>query len=76
MPRWSRAAIAWTGPATSFSRPFLAKRLEAGLITLNCQMVWDPSMPIGGHKQPGWGAEYAIDGIEAYMQTKCVYAQL
>ena len=68
------AATAWTRDIGKAHR--LAKRLEAGMITLNCQMVWDPSMPIGGHKQSGWGAEYAVDGIEAYMQTKCVYAQL
>jgi aldehyde dehydrogenase (NAD+) len=39
-------------------------------------MVWDPALPIGGHKQSGWGAEYGIDGIEAYMTTKSVYTQI
>ena len=46
------------------------------MVTLNCQLVWDHALPIGGHKQSGWGSEYGIDGIEAYMQTKCVYTQL
>jgi acyl-CoA reductase-like NAD-dependent aldehyde dehydrogenase len=68
------AATAWTRDLSRAHR--LAKRLEAGMITLNCQLVWDPALPIGGHKQSGWGSEYGIDGIEAYMQTKCVYAQL
>jgi phenylacetaldehyde dehydrogenase len=68
------AATAWTRDVSRAHR--LAKRLDAGMITLNCQMVWDPALPIGGHKQSGWGYEYGIDGIEAYMKTKSVYTML
>jgi phenylacetaldehyde dehydrogenase len=68
------AATAWTRDIGRAHR--LAKRLDAGMITLNCQMVWDPALPLGGHKQSGWGYEYGIEGIEAYMTTKCVYTQL
>ncbi|HEX7854818.1 MAG TPA: aldehyde dehydrogenase family protein [Sphingobium sp.] len=68
------AASAWTNDLSRAHR--LAKRMEAGMITLNCQLVWDPALPIGGHKQSGWGYEYGIEGIEAYMTTKCVYTQL
>jgi phenylacetaldehyde dehydrogenase len=31
-------------------------------------------MPFGGYKQSGWGYEYALEGVEAYMKTKSVYA--
>ncbi|UGQ11728.1 aldehyde dehydrogenase family protein [Yinghuangia sp. ASG 101] len=68
------AATAWTRDIGRAHR--LAKRLEAGTVTLNCQMVWDPAMPVGGHKQSGWGAEYGIEGIEAYMKTKSVFTML
>ena len=54
----------------------LAKRLRSGTVSLNCQMVFDPSMPFGGHKQSGWGYEWGRDGIESYLQTKTVYTQL
>ena len=54
----------------------LAKRLRSGTVSLNCQMVFDPSMPFGGHKQSGWGYEWGRDGIESYLQTKAVYTQL
>ena len=68
------AATAWTKDIGRAHR--LAKRLQAGTITLNCQMVFDHAMPFGGHKQSGWGYEWGRDGIESFMQTKTVYAQL
>jgi aldehyde dehydrogenase (NAD+) len=54
----------------------VAKRIEAGTITLNCQLVYDHQMPFGGYKQSGWGREFGKDGIEMYLQTKSVYSQL
>jgi phenylacetaldehyde dehydrogenase len=54
----------------------LAKRLEAGTVTLNCQLVYDHQMPFGGYKQSGWGREFGKDGLEMYLQTKSVYSQL
>ena len=45
------AATAWTRDIGRAHR--LAKRLQAGTIRLNCQMVFDHSMPFGGHKQSG-----------------------
>jgi aldehyde dehydrogenase (NAD+) len=68
------AATAWTRDISRAHR--LAKRLQAGTVTLNCQMIWDPNLPMGGHKQSGWGYENGREGIEGYMQTKTVYAQL
>ena len=54
----------------------VARRIEAGTITLNCQLVFDHQMPFGGYKQSGWGREYARDGIEMFMETKSIYSQL
>jgi phenylacetaldehyde dehydrogenase len=54
----------------------LARRMEAGTVTLNCQLVFDHQMPFGGYKQSGWGREYGREGIEMYLQTKSVYSQL
>ncbi|MEE3849458.1 aldehyde dehydrogenase family protein [Gordonia sp. LSe1-13] len=68
------AATAWTKDIGRAHR--LAKRLQAGTVTLNCQMVFDHSMPFGGYKQSGWGHEWGRDGVESYLQTKTVYAQL
>jgi phenylacetaldehyde dehydrogenase len=65
------AAAVWTNDLGRSHR--LAKRLEAGTIWLNAQFAWDPAMPFGGYKQSGWGYEYALEGVEAYMKTKSVY---
>ena len=68
------AAAVWTQDITRAHR--LAKRLEAGTIWLNAQFAWDPAMPFGGYKQSGWGQEYGIEGVEAYLKTKSVYTGL
>lgn len=68
------AATAWT---TNLSRAHtLAKRLQAGTVSLNCQLVFDHGVPFGGYKQSGWGHEFGREGIEAYLKTKSVWAQL
>ncbi|MFZ2529929.1 MAG: aldehyde dehydrogenase family protein [Rhodococcus sp. (in: high G+C Gram-positive bacteria)] len=68
------AATAWTKDLGRAHR--LAKRLEAGTVSLNCQLVFDHSVPFGGYKQSGWGHEFGREGIEAYLQTKSVWAQM
>jgi aldehyde dehydrogenase (NAD+) len=68
------AATAWTRDLGRAHR--LAKRLQAGTVSLNCQMVFDHSMPFGGYKQSGWGYESGRAGLETYLQTKIVWAQM
>ena len=68
------AATAWT---TNLGRAHrLAKRLQAGTVSLNCQLVFDHDVPFGGYKQSGWGHEFGHEGVDAYMKTKSVWAQL
>ena len=44
------AATAWT---TNLGRAHrLAKRLQAGTVSLNCQLVFDHDVPFGGYKHP------------------------
>jgi aldehyde dehydrogenase (NAD+) len=68
------AAAVWTRDLARGHR--MAKAIQAGTVWLNCQLVLDPCMPFGGYKQSGWGRERSLDGIEAYMETKSVYADL
>jgi aldehyde dehydrogenase (NAD+) len=68
------AAAAWTRDIGRAHR--LAKRLEAGTVWLNTQLAWDVGQPFGGYKQSGWGYEYGWEGLNAYLHTKTVYAEL
>jgi acyl-CoA reductase-like NAD-dependent aldehyde dehydrogenase len=48
-------------------------QLRAGQIWVNCALASDPSMPISGQKQSGWGGERGKMGILAFLNTKAVY---
>jgi phenylacetaldehyde dehydrogenase len=68
------AAGIWTRDLGRAHR--FASRLQAGTVWINCQLVNDLSMPFGGYKQSGWGRENGFEGIDAYLQTKSVLAEL
>jgi phenylacetaldehyde dehydrogenase len=68
------ASTVWTKDLGRAHR--LAKRIKAGTVGLNCQFQYDHSMPFGGYKQSGWGHESGKAGIDTYLQTKIVWAQM
>ena len=68
------AGTVWT---TNISRGHrLVKRLQAGSVQINCQLIFDHDVPFGGYKQSGWGHEFGKEGLEGYLKTKSVWAQL
>lgn len=68
------AATAWTENLGRAHR--IVKRLQAGSVQVNCQLVFDHDVPFGGYKQSGWGHEFGKEGLEIYLKTKSVWAQL
>ncbi|MBL8268066.1 MAG: aldehyde dehydrogenase family protein [Steroidobacter sp.] len=68
------AAAVWTRDNSRAHRA--AKRLKAGTVWLNCQLVINQSLPFGGYRQSGWGRENGQEGLEAYLQTKTVISAL
>lgn len=68
------AAAIWTGDIALAHR--VARRLRAGTVWINCQLVTDRAMPFGGYKQSGWGRENGLEGLDAYLQTKSVFTAL
>jgi aldehyde dehydrogenase (NAD+) len=68
------AATAWTQNVGRAHR--MLKRLHAGSVQVNCQLVFDHDVPFGGHKQSGWGHEFGKEGLEMYMKTKSAWIQL
>ncbi|MEE6138149.1 aldehyde dehydrogenase family protein [Mycobacterium sp. 050128] len=68
------AATAWTQDVSRAHR--MLKRLQAGSVQVNCQLVFDHDVPFGGHKQSGWGHEFGKEGIDIYLKTKSAWIQL
>jgi aldehyde dehydrogenase (NAD+) len=68
------AATAWTQNVGRAHR--MLKRLHAGSVQVNCQLVFDHDVPFGGHKQSGWGHEFGKEGLDMYMKTKSAWIQL
>ncbi len=50
----------------------LARRIDAGLITINSGGTGDAPRPFGGFKQSGIGREGGLDGLLAYTEVKSV----
>jgi acyl-CoA reductase-like NAD-dependent aldehyde dehydrogenase len=68
------AATAWTQDVGRAHR--MLKRLHAGSVQVNCQLVFDHDVPFGGHKQSGWGHEFGKEGLDIYLKTKSAWIQL
>ena len=68
------AAGVWTQSLSSAHR--LAALLKAGSIYINRWSPADPAAPFGGYKASGVGREHGSVGLEAYLETKTVWAQL
>jgi phenylacetaldehyde dehydrogenase len=67
-------ASVWTRDISKAHR--IAERLNAGMVWINTHLLTDPSMPFGGFKQSGWGKEMGREGLDAFLQTKSVFAKL
>jgi phenylacetaldehyde dehydrogenase len=68
------ASAVWTRDISKAH--LLAKKIRAGFVWINCTFASDASMPAGGYKQSGWGRELGKDGLDAYLETKSVFAAL
>jgi succinate-semialdehyde dehydrogenase / glutarate-semialdehyde dehydrogenase len=64
------AAYVFTNDLTIATR--MAEGLEAGIIGINDPVPATPQCPFGGMKESGMGRELGIEGLEAYLETKCV----
>jgi len=54
----------------------LAAMLKAGSVYINAWGMADASAPFGGYKSSGIGREHGHAGLEAYLETKTVWAAL
>lgn len=51
----------------------LAAKLKVGTVWINSHHELSPSVPFGGAKESGIGAEHGLEGIRSYCNTKSVF---
>jgi aldehyde dehydrogenase (NAD+) len=51
----------------------IANQIQAGRVMVN-EFVDDPTSPFGGFKMSGIGREFGVHGLNAYLETKTVFA--
>lgn len=66
------AASVWTENLSTAHR--LAADIKAGTVWINCHLMYDASLPIGGVKQSGWGRDSGRQAVDNYLETKTVCA--
>jgi aldehyde dehydrogenase (NAD+) len=51
---------------------YLAQKIRAGTVYVNCYDVFDAATPFGGFKASGLGRELGNEGLHAYLEPKTV----
>jgi aldehyde dehydrogenase (NAD+) len=68
------AAAVWTRDIGKAH--YLAKKIKAGTVWVNCYDVFDAAAPFGGYKMSGQGRELGEEGLKGYLETKTVTVAL
>ncbi len=68
------AASVWTQSLSDAHR--VSRSLKAGTIWINCHLMYDSALPIGGMKQSGWGRDSGRQALDGYLEWKTVCAVL
>jgi len=66
------AASIWTRDLSTAHRT--AALLKSGTVWINCHLMFDASLPIGGVKQSGWGRESGQAAVDNFLELKTVCA--
>jgi aldehyde dehydrogenase (NAD+) len=68
------AAAVWTRDIAKAH--YLANKIRAGTVWVNCYDVFDAAAPFGGFKMSGMGRELGERGLDAYTEWKTVTVSL
>lgn len=55
---------------------YVANRLKAGSVWVNCFNLTDPAIPFGGYKESGFGREMGSYALDNYTEVKSVWVDL
>ncbi len=64
----------WTSDLSRAHR--LSRQIDAGMVWVNCYEEGDTSVPFGGHKLSGHGADRSVHGLEKYTSLKTTWIDL
>jgi aldehyde dehydrogenase (NAD+)/betaine-aldehyde dehydrogenase len=68
--RYGLMATVWTGDPARVHR--LARRINAGMVSVNHPFSAFPGIPFGGVGDSGFGREQGIETLDEYLETKSV----
>ena len=68
------AAAVWTRDVAKAH--YVASKVKAGTVWVNCYDVFDAAAPFGGYKMSGMGRELGEKGLDAYLESKTVTVSL
>jgi len=72
--QYGLAAGVWTKDVAKAH--YIAERLRAGTVWVNCYNVFDAGSPFGGYKQSGMGREMGSYALNNYTEVKSVWIDL
>lgn len=71
---YALAAAVWTDNLNRAHR--VARRLQAGTVSVNTVDALDVTVPFGGGKQSGFGRDLSLHALDKYTQLKTTWIQL
>jgi acyl-CoA reductase-like NAD-dependent aldehyde dehydrogenase len=55
---------------------WVASKLKAGIVWINCHNLLQPQAPFGGFKQSGFGRDMSGYALQEYTQVKCIETKI
>ena len=72
--RYGLAAAIWTSDVARAHA--LARRIQAGVVWINCFNEFDDAVPFGGFKESGWGRDLSHHALDGFLQLKAIWTKL